>query len=205
MGRCAKLNAEIQEESLLHKGGEQMNKKWIVVIVLVLIVGAGTIGYMTTTKNSSIVETEGPQSSTEETNITIDYKSIGDLPETLSYQRLLAAADEWYVAPHGPIKPDDAGKVAEMEFPETQPQSLTELLAEMAAMYRGETPFTQARIVSFGYFSSIEPISTEIEEYGPLPIPDISDADNQDIRVVDIENAYKNFKAYVNNVKVTTP
>ncbi|MFB8372888.1 MULTISPECIES: hypothetical protein [Paenibacillus] len=181
-----------------------MNKKWIVVIVLVLIVGAGTIGYVTTTKNSSMVETEGPQSPSEETNNSMDYQFIGDLPETLSYKRLLAAVDEWYVAPHGPIKPDDAGKVAEIEFPETQPQSLTELLAEMAAMYRGETPFTQARIVSFEYFSSIEPISIEIEEYGPLPIPNISDADNQDIRVVDIENAYKNFKAYVNNVKVTT-
>ncbi|MEK4435434.1 hypothetical protein [Paenibacillus sp. FSL K6-2862] len=179
-----------------------MNKKWIVVIVLVLIVGAGTIGYMTTTKNSSMVEIEGLQSSSEETNNTIDYKSIGKLPETLSYKRLLAAADEWYVAPHGPIKPDDADKIAEIEFPETQPQSLTELLAEMAAMYRGETPFTQARIVSFEYFSSIDPISNEIKDYGPLPIPEISDADNQDIRVVDIENAYKNFKAYVDNVKV---
>ncbi|MDR6726203.1 hypothetical protein J2W91_004709 [Paenibacillus amylolyticus] len=181
-----------------------MYRKWIVLIILILIVGAGTIGYIVT-KNSPTLETEGAQSPSRETYESMDYNAIGDLPETLSYQRLLAAADEWYVAPHGPINPDDAGKVASNEFPETQPQSLTELLVEMAAMYRGETPFTKARIVSFEYFSSIEPISIEIEEYGPLPIPDISDADNHDIRVVEIENAYKNFKAYVDKVKVTTP
>lgn len=68
-------------------------------------------------------------------------------------------------------------------------------------MYRGQEPFTQARIISFEYFSKLEPISKEIEEYGTLPIPDISDSDNQDIRAVDIENAYKNFRAYVNKVK----
>lgn len=108
-----------------------MNKKWIVIIILVLIVGAGTIGYVTTTKDTS-VETKEPQSLSEESNDSVDYNSIGDLPETLSYERRLEAADEWYVAPHGPIKPDGAGKVAEVEFPETQPHSLTELLAEMA-------------------------------------------------------------------------
>ena len=179
-----------------------MNKKWIVMIVI-LIIGASTFAYITSTTNSTKVKTKEAQAPSEKTKDSMDYNAIGDLPKTLSYKRLLTPADEWYVAPHGPINPDDAGKVAANEFPEIQPQSLTELLVEMAAMYRGETPFTQARIVSFKYFSSVEPISSEIEKYGSLPIPDISDADNQDVRVVDIENAYTSFKAYVNNVKGT--
>lgn len=176
-----------------------MNKKWIVtIIMLVLTFSAIILGYILTKNNSTKEEIAQPTQ--PELRNPYNETILTNIPKQLSYERLIAIDNEWYAAPHGPIDPTGAGEIAQLEFAENKPKSLSELLAEMAAMYQGDTPFTQYRIISFDYFSNSEPILSQISKYGVVPIPNIRDSDNQDIRINDIQDSYKKFKEYVDKI-----
>jgi hypothetical protein len=176
-----------------------LNKKWIfTIIMLILTFSAIILGYILTKNNSTKDEIADPTQS-ELTN-PYDQTNFINLPKQLSYERLIAIDNEWYIAPHGPIDPTGAGEIVQLEFPENKPKSLNELLAEMVAMYQGDKPFTQYRITSFDYFSTSEPILSQTSKYGLVPIPNIRDSDNQDIRIYDIQDSYKKFKEYVDKI-----
>lgn len=68
-----------------------------------------------------------------------EVETLPALPDTLSYDRLKKASNEWYVAPHGAIEP------------ENPPQTARALLNEVAVMYTGGAPFTHSRSIALEY------------------------------------------------------
>jgi len=134
--------------------------------------------------------------------------SLTDLKQkhaaTLSYERLQAAAAEWYAAPNGPVTLEQYGIIANEEL--EQPRSVAQLVSEMLQMYEGAAPFTKKRAASLEYYSLQEPLASALQAIGKvLPFPVLPEEQNEDVRVAAIQDGYKALLDYLAYAAVKSP
>ncbi|BBH22878.1 hypothetical protein Back11_42230 [Paenibacillus baekrokdamisoli] len=136
-----------------------------------------------------------------QTEDTIEQR-IGVRDTSLSYDRLIDLEWEWNRSLNSRLQVElqEASLIARSELPE-QPETVVDLLIEIASMYRGDSPFTYARMVALEYYTEQEPIASEIAPFGPLPITDFLeiDVDDQEAQLQNIQESYKEFNQYVDN------